>query len=92
MNVNRLKRMIADGRFATVTFVKRSTGETRRMRCRTGVTKALRGGAPAYDPDEHGLVTVYDLDRRDYRSIPADSVVEVRAGGVVARARTPAED
>jgi len=68
-----------DGRFFTVTFVKRSTGERRVMNCRKGVVKFLRGGELPYDASEKNLVTVFDVPKRDYRSINLDTVKGIRA-------------
>jgi len=67
------------GRFFTVTFVKRSNGEVRKMNCRKGVVKYLRGGELRYNPSNKNLITVYDIPKRDYRSINLETVKEIRA-------------
>lgn len=43
MKLSTLKRIVGD-KFFSVEFVKKTTGEIRRMTCRFGVTKYLHGG------------------------------------------------
>jgi hypothetical protein len=69
--------------FFTVQFIKRTTGELRKMRCRKGVKKYLKGGPPAYDFKEKNLIPVFDLDKEEYRSIPLENVVELHANGEI---------
>lgn len=74
---------LAGGRFAAVTFTKRTTGETRKIVGRLGVRCHLRGGERAYDPAAHGLLVIWDAQKRGYRSIALESVIEVRCQGRV---------
>lgn len=53
-------KAVPDGKFFSVKFIKRTTGEEREMVCRKGVTKYLSGGQRAYEPDEHNLIFVWD--------------------------------
>ena len=69
------------GRIFAIEFVKRSTGELRLMNCRTGVVSRLRGGERAYDPESKGLVTVFDMNKNDYRSVPLDGVTRIKRRG-----------
>ena len=69
------------GRFFSVRFVKRTTGETRRMVARTGVRKYVTGAGMSYDPRERGLVVVWAADRQQYRMIPAENVVSITFRG-----------
>jgi hypothetical protein len=69
------------GRWFGCTFTKRTTGETRNLVGRLGVTRHLRGGAQAYDPLSKGLLVVWSADARGYRSIPLDAVTELRIAG-----------
>lgn len=73
------------GRFFRVSFVKRTNGERREMLCRIGVTKHLRGGDRAYEPSEHNLATVFDVQKKAYRSIPLDGLISFRCGKVAWR-------
>lgn len=70
----------------TVDFFKRSTGELRRMNCRLGVRPKTQGrGGPRYDARAHDLVNVYDVQIREYRAVPLENIVEIRARGRVIR-------
>jgi hypothetical protein len=58
----------AKGRIFSVEFLKRDN-TLRKMICRTGVTKHLKGGELAYDPIEKGLLGVFDMQKQEYRMI-----------------------
>lgn len=64
----------------TVVFRKKD-GTLRKMNCRLGVKKHLKGGTLAYDPAEHGLITVFDMEKNGYRSINVETLEEVHAEG-----------
>lgn len=76
-----------DGLIFHVKFVKRSDGKIRDMTCRKGVKKFLKGGSLAFNPKEKKLVTVWDRNApnpgKGYRSIPLDSILEVKMNGNV---------
>lgn len=72
---------IALNGFFGVTFTKKD-GSTRRMVCRLGVTKHLRGGVKSFSDADHNILTVWSVADRGYRSIRLDTLAEVRAGGV----------
>ena len=83
----------AQGKFMTVNFLKKD-GTSRRMRCRTGVKRYVKGvgsplGTAANRLQKYKLITVYDLDKAGYRSIPVDRVVSVKAGGKTYNAKNP---
>jgi len=67
----------------TVTFVKRSTGEKRVMNCRKGVVKHLKGGEQKYDPAKKNLVTVFDMQKGQYRTIALESIMKIAMQGEV---------
>ena len=71
--------------FFTVTFVKRTNGETRVMNCRKNVKKYLKGGDRAYDPKAKRLVFVYDVQIKDraraYRSIALEGIKRISMAG-----------
>lgn len=58
----------AKGKIFSVIFTKKN-GELRKMVCRTGVTKHLKGGELAYDPIEKGMLPVFDMQKQEYRMI-----------------------
>lgn len=69
------------GTVFSVRFVKRTNGQERIMRCRFGVKSHLRGGERAYNPLAKALFTVFDMDKRGYRSIPWEGIRELRIDG-----------
>ena len=85
------------GRFFSVTFTKRTTGEQRVMLARRGVKVGLVGGPLKYDPREKNLVMVVDVAlynkgvtcgvdpvdsaRQSRRSIPLEAISSLRFGG-----------
>ena len=69
------------GRFFTIAFTKRTTGERRVMTCRLGVHKHLKGGKKAYDPEKLGLMIVWEPKSAEYKSIPTDAITELRFRG-----------
>lgn len=74
-------RAVGDGRFFSAKFVKRTNGEIRKINARVGVKNHLKGGEKNFKDEDYDLVTVYDLMNGGYRSIPMDSLVELKAHG-----------
>ena len=60
--------------FVTVTFLK-ADGTVRKMNCRMGVTKHLKGGKSTLDAAKY--VTVYDMTKAAYRAINRDTIIDV---------------
>lgn len=79
MKISEVKAFIdsSEGKVFSIKFIKRTTGELRMMVCRTGVKKFLKGGEPAYIPDNKGLIWVYDMQKKGYRSIPEEGILEI---------------
>lgn len=72
--------MEKQGKIFSVRYVKKD-GTSRFMKCRTGVTKKLKGGQLAFDPTAKGLKVVFDLVANDYRMINVNTVYELTIGG-----------
>lgn len=69
------------GRFFTVTFRKQN-GQLRKMNCRLGVKKHLKGGkstTAGYD----NYITVFDMVSHQYRTINLDTITEFRGNRTV---------
>lgn len=81
MQVSELKSLIGNGKIASVTFIKRTDGQKRRMICRTGVKIGLTAADRPYDPETKNLLPVFDMEKGAYRMIPAENVLEVRSRG-----------
>ena len=71
----------SDGVIFTVEFIKRTTGKLRVMNCRGEVKKGVTGKGMAYDPNNHQLVSVYDMQAGGFRSISEEGIQVIRAGG-----------
>jgi len=59
---------INDGRIFFVEFTKKD-GTIRRMTCRKGVSKGVNGNGMSYRPLGKGLLTIFDMDKQEYRMI-----------------------
>lgn len=72
------KRLIKDtkGKFFTVTFIKKD-GTEREMNARLGVRKYLKGGDLPYNPEEKGLIPVYDVKLGKTQSNDAYRMINV---------------
>ena len=60
--------------FVTVTFIK-ADGSVRKMNCRMGVKKHLKGGTSTLDAAKY--VTVYDMAKASYRAINRDTIIDI---------------
>jgi hypothetical protein len=78
-----LKEAVSDGKIFSVEFIKRTTGERRHMVARLGVKSHLKGGTKSFDDREKNLLTVFDVQKNGYRSIPLDAIIRVKIGGRV---------
>lgn len=67
-----------NGKFFTVTF-KKKDGSIRIMNCRTGVTKALKGGKSTIDHDKY--LVVYEMSSKAYRCINKDTIMNIAVAG-----------
>ena len=67
--------LASNGKFVTVTFLKKD-GTIRKMNCRMGVTKHLKGGESTLDADQY--VTVFDMAKGAYRAINRDTIIDIK--------------
>lgn len=68
------------GKIFTLEFTKKD-GSVRRMNCRVGVHKHLRGGEKSWkEQDFPNLVTVFDMQKKAYRNINLDTAREMVCG------------
>jgi hypothetical protein len=90
ITVNSFKRMFGGGRFATVTFVKKSDNSIRVLNGKTKVVSEINGNGN-YDAESNGQVRVCDVNLRDkngkrtkgYRTVTIANIIDVRANGVI---------
>ena len=83
LNYRNLKNLVSDGSIFHVEFIKRTTGKLRRMTCRLGVQRHLKGGKKAFNDQSKNLLTVFDMNARHYRSIPVDGIRALKVNGQV---------
>jgi hypothetical protein len=77
------------GEIFRVDFIKRTTGEKRRMVCRTGVTKGVDNPGRFDKRDRRaGIVRVFDFQKRAFRSVPLDKIQELKWRGKVLKNET----
>lgn len=70
-----------NGRIFSVEFIKRTTGEHRKMLATLNYESKLKGGTLNYSPDAKNLLVVWDIQKKGFRSISLDSVLRITAGG-----------
>ncbi len=64
-----------NGKIFSTRFVKKD-GSERKMVCRLGVKKHLKGG-DSTTAHKQNLVTVFDLQKKAYRCINLETVIEI---------------
>jgi len=74
--------------FFTVTFIKRTNNEVRKMNCRVDVKKYENGVGMKYDPEQKNLLSVWErrtdsVGADNYRNINLNELIELRLGGEV---------
>ena len=81
MKTNNLRSIIgSNGRIFTVDFIKKD-GTPRSMNCRMGVTSYLKGGKASYNADDKNMLYVFDMKKRQYRTINATTITAIRCNG-----------
>ena len=78
MTRSEISKLVGNTIFSAV-FVKKN-GEKRKMLCRLGVKRYLKGGVKTYDKVE--LLTVFDLIKREYRTINIGTLEKLNYRGV----------
>jgi len=72
--------MSTGGKFFSVVFEKKDKS-VREMTCRLGVQKHLKGGESTLTAYPQ-YVTVFDVEKEDYRAINLDTLLQIKTGGV----------
>ena len=62
-----------------IAFIKKD-GTERVMNARLGVKAYLKGGELPYNPDEKGLIPVYDMKNSGYRMVNVDTIKKLKIG------------
>ena len=70
----------AKGGIFGVSFVKKDK-TLRKMVCRLGVQKDLKGTGKKYDPALKGLLGVFDMQKEEYRTINLETLRSLKVNG-----------
>jgi hypothetical protein len=79
MDILTLKKELR-GKFFSATFIKKD-GTMRKINCRLGVIKALKGGELKYNATAANNLVDFDLKKKEYRTIPLDRLITLRYNG-----------
>jgi hypothetical protein len=78
MIVENLLQETANKKIFSVTFVKKD-GSLRKMNAMRGVRKGVKGVGHSFNPSEKNLLTVYDMQKRDFRFVNLNEVISFTA-------------
>jgi len=83
-----------NGKIFSVRFMKRTTGEIRKMVCRLGVKSGLveEPSKPPTDWKAHSLIPVYDMEKKAYKCIPIEGILEIKIDDVWHPVQQPKPD
>ena len=70
----------SNGKIFSAVFIKKN-GEKRLMNCRTKVHRYVKGKGLSFKPQDKGLMTVFDLQKGEYRFINLNTLKELRING-----------
>lgn len=68
------------GHIFSCSFIKKD-GTIRDMVCRLGVKKYLKGGQLGFNPEEKGLIIVFDTAIKQYRCINVKTLMALKVDG-----------
>ena len=70
-----------NGKIFSAVFRKKD-GEKRKMVCRRGVAKYVKGVGLKFKPEEHNLIGVFDMHKKAYRFINIKTLEKVKIKGI----------
>ena len=71
-----------EGKLFSVTF-KKKDGSLRKMTARLGVRKYLTGGGSKFDAEPRGMVRVFSMRDKGYRTVTPAKITRIKAYGRV---------
>lgn len=81
MLFNEIKKELGNN-FFSVEFIKKD-GSLRKMVCRLGVKKGVKGVGMSYTPSDHQMLTVYDVQKKAFRTINFNTLKKIKYKGKV---------
>jgi hypothetical protein len=70
-----------NGKIFSAVFVKKD-GEIRKMVCRQGVYKYVKGVGLKFKPEERNLIGVFDMHKKAYRFINVKTLEQIKIKGI----------
>ena len=70
-----------NGKIFSAVFTKKN-GEKRKMVCRQGVAKYVKGVGLKFKPEEKELIGVFDMHKKAYRFINAKTLEQLKIKGI----------
>ena len=70
-----------NGKIFSAVFTKKD-GEKRKMVCRCGVAKYVKGVGLKFKPEDRGLIGVFDMHKEAYRFINLETLMSLKVKGV----------
>ena len=75
-----------NGKIFSAVFTKKD-GEKRKMVCRRGVAKYVKGIGLKFKPEERDLIGVFDMQKVAYRFINIKTLEQIKVKGITYRVR-----
>ena len=69
-----------NGKIFSAVFTKKD-GEKRKMVCRQGVAKYVKGIGLKFKPEERNLIGVFDMHKKAYRFINTNTLEQIKVQG-----------
>ncbi|MAH43964.1 hypothetical protein CL614_09675 [archaeon] len=84
-NIEQNIRGLVKSNFFSVKFIKKD-GNERTMLCRLKTDKwkgetRVTGSGMSYEPSNYDLLTVFDVNKEDYRMVNLNTLIELNVGG-----------
>ena len=70
-----------NGKIFSAVFVKKN-GEKRKMVCRQGVAKYVKGVGLKFKPEDRDLIGVFDMHKKAYRFINIKTLEHIKVKGI----------
>ena len=79
-----------NGKIFSAVFVKKD-GEKRKMVCRQGVSKYVKGVGLKFKPEERNLIGVFDMHKKAYRFINVETLTQIKMSGITFKVKKETE-
>ena len=70
-----------NGKIFSAVFTKKD-GEKRKIVCRQGVSKYVKGVGLKFKPEERNLIGVFDMHKKAYRFINIETLIQIKMSGI----------